>query len=368
MAYSTYRMTEELEKYEEAITKKHSFGWTPKYEEDFRTQLNKVLFGAISVQTFEKLGWDIVFRDEATVSAKRKGDWGSWTEKITAKFEHGKISVKSNSLGNEMWDIGRNSKRVKLFIYVFKNTESSFDKNSLQELEEQTNKSNNWDDYDIPDTLPKPKKNKAPNLVLPIMIGLVSSLPIGLFIAFLSTKGFYIIGIFEIGVGYILGFILSGAIKKSNFTNYDKLNWLLIAMIFTVYISNQVFQYSIIISSTEFEPIGFLDFMKLRFEAGLKVKSIETGWIGLVVSWIVQLGFTYIAGALRLAGALNNYVLERVPKEVVDFAFFHFVKDKTEEQVRNELSIKGWSNEQSQNEVFEAIGAIQEIIEFNENE
>lgn len=361
-------MKEEFKKYEKSIAKKHSFGWTPKYEEDFRTQLNKVLFGAIAVQTFEKLGWEIVFRDEETVSAKRKNDWDSWTEKITAKFQHGKISVKSNSLGNEMWDIGRNSKRVKLFIHVFKNTESSFDKSSLQELEEQTNKSNNWDDYDIPDTLPKPKKNKTPNLILPIMIGLVSALAIGLLIAFLSTKGLYIIGLFEIGVGFILGYILSFAIKQSNFTNYDKLHWLLIAMILTVFISNQVFQYFIIMSSQEFESIGFIEFMKLRFQAGLKVKSIETGWIGLVVSWIVQLGFTYLVGALRLLGAINDYVLERVPKEVVDFAFFHFVKDKTEEQVRDELSIIGWSTKQSQNEVFEAIGAIQGINEFNEHE
>lgn len=361
-------MTEEYKKYEKSIAKKHSFGWTPKYEEEFRTQLNKVLFGAIAIQSFEKLGWEIVFRNEETVSAKRKNDWDSWTEKITAKFEHGKISVKSNSLGNEMWDIGRNSKRVKLFIHAFKTTEASFDKNSLQELEDQTNKSNNWDDYEIPDSLPNPKKNKIPNITFPIIIGLTLSLAIGLLIAFLSTKGLYVIGLYEIGVGLIFGFILSFAIKQSNYTNYDKLHWLLISMILITYISNQVFQYIIITSSQEFESIGFTQFMELRFQAGLKVKSIETGWIGLVVSWLVQLGFTYMVSALRLIGALNDYLLERVPQEVVDFAFFHFVKDKTEKQVRDELSTKGWSNEQSQNEVFEAIGAIQGINEFNEHE
>lgn len=361
-------MTEEFKKYENTITKKHSFGWTPKYEEDFRTQLNKVLFGAISVQTFEKLGWDIVFRDETTVSAKRKNDWDSWTEKITAKFDHGKISVKSNSLGNEMWDIGRNSKRVNLFIHAFKTTEASFDKNSLQELENDTNKSNNWDDYKIPETLPKPKKNKIPNIVLPIIIGLSLSIVIGFLIALLSTKGLYVIGLYEVGVGFIFGFILSFAIKQSNFTNYDKLHWLLISMILITYISNQVFQFLILMSSYEIGSIGFGQFIKLRFEAGLKVKSIQTGWIGLVVSWIVQLGVTYLVGTLRLISGLNDYILKRVPEEVVNFTFFHFVKNKTENEVRDELSQKGWSTEQSQNEVFEAIVAIQGINEFNEHE
>ena len=361
-------MTEELKKYEKSIDKKHSFGWTPKYEEDFRTQLNKVLFGAIAVQAFEKLGWDIVFRDEGSVSAKRKNDWDSWTEKITTKFEHGKVSVISSSLGNEMWDMGRNSKRVKLFIHVFKNIEASFDKSSLQELEDQTNKSNNWDDYEIPETLPKPINNKKPNLSLPILFGLISSFAIGLLIAFLSTKGFYVIGLFEIGVGFLIGLVLSFAIKLSNFTNYDKLHWLLIFMILIIYVSNQIFQYYIIMSNHEFESISIIEFMKLRFRAGLKVKSIETGWIGLVVSWLIQLGFTYLTGIIRLVKGLNDYVLARVPQEVVDFAFFHFVKDKTENQVRIELTNKGWSMEQSQNEVFEAIGAIQGINEFNEHE
>jgi len=37
-------MTEELKKYENSINKKHSFGWTPEYEEEFRTDLNKTVF------------------------------------------------------------------------------------------------------------------------------------------------------------------------------------------------------------------------------------------------------------------------------------------------------------------------------------
>ena len=71
---------------------------------------------------------------------------------------------------------------------------------------------------------------------------------------------------------------------------------------------------------------------------------------------------------LRLASNLTAYQLERVPMEVVNFAFYHFVKEKTENQVRSELSKMGWTEEQDQNEVFESIGAVQGATELNRME
>ena len=124
-------MTEELKKYESTIKKKHSFNWTPKFQEDIRTDLNKTIIISIVIKTFEKLGWDLVYQDEKTAEAKRIGDWNRWTEKITVSFDYGKLTIKSVSLGNEMWDNGRNSKRVKLFIHAFKKTEQEFDRETL---------------------------------------------------------------------------------------------------------------------------------------------------------------------------------------------------------------------------------------------
>ena len=66
-------MTEELKHYESTIKKKHSFNWTPKFEEDFRTDLKQIVFVAIVIKTFEKLGWDLVYQDEVSAEAKRSG-------------------------------------------------------------------------------------------------------------------------------------------------------------------------------------------------------------------------------------------------------------------------------------------------------
>ncbi|HAA12186.1 MAG TPA: hypothetical protein DCE41_10995 [Cytophagales bacterium] len=361
-------MTEEIKKYESTIKKKHSVAWTPKYEEEFRTDLNRIVFIPIVIMTFEKLGWDLVYQGENSAEAKRKRDLWQWGQKITVTFDYGKVKVKSVSLGNEFWDIGRNSKRVKLFINAFQQTEKEFDKEALTQLEQQTEKANNWDDYEIPESLPKPKKRRESKLWIPIVGGLLTALLLGYVVALLSVKVIYIIGLFEVGIAFTIGFALKFLIKTSNYTNYDILKYTLIGMVVLVYVSNQYFQYQIILSENNYEPIGFFEFFKLRLKAGLKIKSINTGWIGLIISWIFQLGFTYAIGMLRLASNLTSYQLERVPMEVVDFAFYHFVKNKTENQVRSELSKLGWTEEQDQNEVFESIGALQVATELNRME
>ena len=361
-------MTEELKKYESTIKKKHSFNWTPKFEEEFRTDLNKNVFVPIVIKTFEKLGWDLVFQDEISAEAKRKGDWDRWTEKISVVCEYGKVKVKSVSLGDEMWDNGRNSKRVRLFKYAFQQTEKEFDKEALAELEKEVEKANNWDDYEIPESLPQPKKQKEPQLWIPIVGGIITALILGFIVAFLSVKGIYIIGLFEVGVAIVMGFVLKQLIKVSNYTFYDHLHYLLIGMILITYISNQYFQYQIILNENNFEPFSFWEFMQARFEAGLTIKSLNTGWIGLLISWALQLVITYFVGVLRLSSSLISYSLERVPMEVVDFAYYHFVKEKTEDQVRAELTKIGWNKKQDQDEVFESIGALRGATEYRRME
>lgn len=361
-------MTEELKQYEKNIKRKHSFGWTPKYEEEISTNLNKTIITPIVVKAFEKLGWIVVYQDEKTVEAKREKDLWQWGNKITVTFEFGKIKIKSVSLGSEMWDFGRNSKRVKLFIHVFKEIENSFDKEALKVLEIETEKANNWDDYKIPDCLPKPKEREEPKIWIVIIGGVITALILGLIVAFLSIKGIYIIGLFEVGVAIAVGFSLNKLIKLSNYTLYDNLHYLLIGMIVITYVSNQYFQYQIILNENNFDPFSFWEFMQVRFEAGLKIKELNTGWIGLLISWILQLVITYYVGILRLSSNLIEHLLERVPMEVVEYAIYHFVKEKSADQVRVELSKMGWTEKEDQDDVFESIEALQGATELNRME
>ncbi|MFD1601808.1 hypothetical protein ACFSJW_17325 [Flavobacterium artemisiae] len=361
-------MEESLKNHEKTIARKHSFGWTPKFEEEFRTNLNDKLFISLAEKTFQNLNWDVVYKNDKTIEAKRKeNSFGieKWTEAISITYNHGKVLVKSNSLGNEMWDNGRNSKRVKLFIHAFKETEKSFDKEALNKLEIEIDRKNNWDDYVIPENLPQPKEAKIPNFVIPIVGGILSSVLLAFIIAEISVNVIYVIGLFEFLAGLALAFSLKYLIQVSNFTEFQKLKYLLIGMIILTYTLNQYFQYEIILREYNYERIGFLSFLKLILEEGLTIKKINTGWIGLVISWILQLVITYYVALLRLISNIASYQLNRIPGEVVDFAFYHFVKDKTENEVRAELSKKGWSEKRNQDEVFEAIGAINDVKELS---
>ncbi len=358
-------MTEELKKFEKTIKKKHSIAWSPKYQEEFRTGLSSAAFKSIGIQTFEKFSWDLVYQDENTLEGMRRRDLWQWGQKITIKYSYGKVTVLSESLGNEFWDMGRNSKRVKLFIYAFKLAEGELDRAAIAELEKQVEIAENWDDYEIPDMLPKPRTQKKPKLWIPVFGGIVSALLIGFLVAFISLKGIYLIGLIEIGVGFLFGYVLKYFIKLGNYTGYTYLNYLIIAMVLVTYVANQYFQYRIILYQNNLDSFGFFDFLKYRLSAGLTIKSLNTGWIGLILSWIFQLGFTYFITTLRVILSLTKYQLERIPPEVRDFAYYHFVKDKTEKQVREELSKMGWNNSQNQDEVFESIGAIDTSIELS---
>lgn len=361
-------MDDIFKNYEKTIKKKHSFSFTPKFKEEFRTSVNHTVFVAIAEKTIEKLGWDLVFKDENSIEAKRKErnlGFESWTEAISAAYKYGNVVVKSESLGNQIWDVGRNSKRVKLFIYAFEETLKAYDRQSLNELEKEVEKKNNWDDYVIPESLPQPIKLKEPNILIPIIGGLIISLILGFTIAFLSVRGIYIIFLFEFLVATAIALLMKQLIKLSNFTDFIKLQYLFAGMILLIYISNQYFQYEIILNENNYERIGFLEFIKLRFSNGFTINNINTGWIGLVISWILKLGLTGLFVYLKIISILTKFTIERVPIEVVDFAYYHFVKEKTEEEVRNELAKKGWTNKINQDEVFEAIGGFQTATEIH---
>lgn len=361
-------MDDIFKNYEKTIKKKHSVNFTPKYKEEFKTSVNKIIFVAIAEKAVEKLGWNLVFKDENNIEAKRKTKSlgvERWTEAITASYEYGNVVVISESLGDEMWDLGRNSKRVKLFVYAFEETLKTFDRQSLNELEKEIEKKNNWDDYVIPESLQQPIQLKKPNILIPIIGGLVISLIFGIVIAFIAVEGIYFIGLFEFLVATGIAFAMKYLIKLSNFTDFNKLQYLLAAMIILIYGSNQYFQYEIILNENNYDRIGFWEFLKIRFSHGLIINNVNTGWIGLVISWILQLGLTGLFVYLRIISILTKYAIERVPVEVVDFAFYHFVKEKTQEEVRNELAKKGWTDKINQDEVFEAIEGFHNATELN---
>lgn len=361
-------MTPELKNIEKQIKKTHKFAFTPKYKSEFHTQLSEKAFFATANQTFEKLDWDIIYVDQYSIEAKRKVKslgMSQYTESILVTFNYGKIKVKSESLGNEFWDNGKNSKRVHLFIHIFQDIEKNYNRDELKEIEKQQEAKDNWDDYQIPTELPKPNTVRKENIIFPIIFSIITAIILAFLIAKISLTGNYIIFLFEFLIGLALAFSLKIGIKLGNFTDLNKLRNILIVSIIIFFIGNQLFQYNLILVKNNLESIKFFEFLKLRLQQGLTIKSLNVGAIGLIISWVLQLGLTFVFGYLNLTRFLISYVVKRIPTEVIDFAFYHFVKGKEEIQVRAELSSLGWTNEHNQDEVFEAIDGIQVNNEMN---
>lgn len=202
-------MTPELKKLEKQIPKKHKFGFTLKYQSEFQTELSERASFAVTNQVFKMLEWDVIYVDEHSIEAKRKAnssEMAQYTESIIVSYNSGVVTVKSESLRNGIWDNGRNSRRVNLFIHVFQDTVKNYNRKGLEQLEREEESRENWDDYPVPTELPPPHSVRTPRILFPIGIAILGSVLLAFALAWISLTWVYVILLFEVLVGLALAF------------------------------------------------------------------------------------------------------------------------------------------------------------------
>ncbi len=346
--------------FEHSIKRKHSFGFIPKYSEEFTAKLKPRIFVAIAEKAFKALGWEVVYQDDNKIEAIRTNSYEKRTHKIIATVDIlGNVEVKSKSLENNLWDMGNNSKRVKLFIFAFSEILKEYTEDQLIELENELKVKDNWDDYVIPESLPTPPKYRKPLIIIPIAGALIVSFIIGSVIAFLTVEWQYVIGLFEVISGVVLGYSLKICMKVGNFVDLRKIKFVLAGAVVFLFAIEQLYVYKLTLSINNYDHMDFWTFMSLRLKKGMMLKGMNVGSIGFLISWIIQIVLTYIFAYLRFSYAAIKIVMDRVPVEVVDFVMYHFIKGKTELGVRKELSKMGWKTDLEQEMVFNAIEGIQ---------
>lgn len=359
-------MDEKLSSYEKTIKTKPVFSWSPKYREEFKAQVNLTIFIAIAEKAIKRLGWDLIYKGENIVEAKtRRKSLGfeTWSELITISYDAENVSVQSETLTKAMYDWGDNSKRVKLFIFAFEDILNSFDEISLNEFEKQVEKQNNWDDYVIPDTLPKPFSIKTPNFSVMIVGSCFLSLVLGFVWGWIMVNRGYVFGVFELLAPTFIAFAMKYLLKLSNYADFSKLKYLFLGTIILMFGVSLYFQWELL-EDNSLKRLYFGEFMTEKFFSGLEIGGFNTGWIGLLISWLLQIALATTILFVQMVYNITLYLSTRVPNEVIDFAFFHFLKGKSEEEVRNELSKKGWLDTQSQDEVFIAIANLPSEMEL----
>ncbi|WCO03629.1 hypothetical protein [Psychroserpens ponticola] len=357
----------EYENLRNTIKRKHSFKYIPEYSESFKTGINETQIIPLIIEVLEKLEWSIVYHDEKSVEAKCKGDFSKLVGKLTInKINSNRIEINSKSLEGGFWDFGKNSKRTGLFIALFKKLEQDYQANGkLVELENEYRKQNNWDDYEIPNELPKPKISAKPNIQIAIIGGLIIAIAIGSLVGFLSLEFTYYIFLTEVGIGFLFGYLLSEILKKSNIMDYNKVRIMAITFIFIIFLVNHYFQYYLIISKNNISDLSFIEFHKYLLNKGFIISTFNTSWIGFLIIWVLQLVIPYFISIFIISTSLMKYSIKKIPEQVIEYTIFLFQKDKNESEVRAELAQKGWNKKSDQDDVILAISSIVEFNEFN---
>lgn len=356
-----------IENLSSAVRKKYIFKYKPEFSESFKIDIKEEQVTPLILEVCEQLGWVIVFRDDKSVEAKRSNDWNKFTEKITiTKKASDRIEVQSKTIDGNFFDFGRNSMRTGLFIAAFQHLALEYQTSGrLDELEIEFERENNWEDYEIPSELPKPKEYGKPNLILCVIVGVIIAVSFGVFIATLSVKIAYIIGLYELIIGFGIGYFLGEVLKRTNYIDSKSIQILLVILVLLFFVTNQFVQYLLIVSENNISGISFFQFMEMRIANGLVIKELNTGWIGLVISWLVQLIFSYYLASAKVFLAIANYIIGRIPEEVITYTIYLFEKDYSESQVRDELSQKGWNKKSDQDDVFHALVEINGFQEVN---
>ena len=271
-------MNEKYKAFEKSIKKKHHFAWTPRHVEVFKTSIKPTIISRIAQEVFEHLAWEAVYMDEKSAEAFHLDRYGYRKEKISiTATNYGEVKVQSESAGNEMWDQGRNSKTVKLFIYVFKDLASQYDTAAQDALEEKMTKEKQWDDYEIPAHLPSPPDYRTPSVVFAVLFGIVTSVVISFIWAQATILGLYVLILFELLVGLGIGIALSKGLSKGNFTDFGKIQLLLGFMTLFSCFMYHFFQYFLSVIWEGIPGVSFMQFFYIRMEHGLSLKEMNLG-------------------------------------------------------------------------------------------
>lgn len=344
---------------EEEKKTRHSFSFgTPSYSASFKSNIEIERFNLISQKAIEQLGWELLYEEYGLIEGKASGDYANHFPAVfRITFEDEQITILSKSAKGSIWDLGRNSKRVNAFFETFQKIRSEVTDEEIESIKDAKQAEEAVEDFDFSKPLPPPT-SKEPQIAIPLIGGLLFSVLIGYTLAFITYHAIYIIGLFELGVGFLLGITLGFLLRKSNFTHFQHLNFILIGITILAYVFNQYFLFQNICAESGCLDRGFVSFIQLRLENGLVLEDIDTGWIGLVLSWAFQVWFTYLIAKHLMTRAVLSHSLDRIPQEVIDFSVFHFLKYQDSDELKSALEEKGWKEERHQEEAHEAVNAV----------
>ncbi|NET32613.1 MAG: hypothetical protein F6K19_11460 [Cyanothece sp. SIO1E1] len=365
-------MKEKYKQYQKSIKKVHRFGFWKDlcYEEILDVPVKKYLFLPLAKKVVELLEWELLLLQDYTIFARSKESWGTHGKVKIEFLEYSRIKISSTSALDERWDNGKNSVRVKLFIKVFFEELEKLSIDEKIELEKNFQKEYNWDDYEIPDSLPEPPV-KQTVLLIPYLGSAISVITLGIFAGFVDYKViegvdqfrlFNIPIISEAILATIFWFAITRLARLGNFIDLGKLKAISIISLVAFFLTSEITFYWLL-KYPWLSVIDFFIFIGNYYEPYFTRQDIILLILnsGVILLSILMICFTFW---IRLIAYISRLSYERVPTEVVDFVYYLHSKNKTENEIRYELSKRGWESKQNQDDAFDALGGLFQVNEF----
>jgi len=337
-----------------------SFKWTPKSTKQISTDLPSKLIVRNLMKAIRSLRWYIVYFDENRIEAKRSNDLGDLTEKIIINIKGETVLITSTSIKNNICDFGKNNRRVFELITAYKEFESKYDDGRISQELIEIEKKEEENKYKVPNELTKPKRIGEPKSSYLLFGGLITSLILGAILALFSGI-VYIIVLYDSGIGILTAIVLGYFIKLSNISDFKKLQWIGFSSIALTYLFSHIVRFIYIVETKNISNVNLFDYLTSMLEHGIQYKNLNLGAIGLIIAWIIEVAIAIFVYQFRIAQNIIKYDIERAPKDVVEFAIYWFNENKTEEEVRQLLSQKGWYDKLQQDIIIKAVGALSSL-------
>jgi rhomboid protease GluP len=111
-----------------------SFGFSPRQADNILfSDLTPAQAYVLAWETVQKLGWETGYLTASGFMAYTGFSLASWSEEVAVKVGIGRIDIKSECTGNQLFDWGKNRRNIEAFIKIFEKLHRTFDPETLAE-------------------------------------------------------------------------------------------------------------------------------------------------------------------------------------------------------------------------------------------
>lgn len=216
--------------------------------------------------------------------------------------------------------------------------------------------------YTPPDTLDPPLNQIKESPTLPILIGFLASLTLGIGL-FIASRFMYVYILFNVLLGLGIGRAMGFGIRRARYTKVSVLFGLTILYSLLCYV---VFNYSLycwILLKSDLSPPTFLQFLQIRAEHNIFIRGIKPGTIGNIIVWIVEVIITLWVAAKVEDTAIRTCHIESIPPTVMKFMIYLVSRGHDRNTIDRELEKRGWFRPEDRNQAFLAVSSAVALIQ-----